>query len=126
MRTPATSEIFVPCPASVNSSSSSECGTRPSTMCAEPTPARTESRHASSFGRIPPPTPPRAACTSVTEVFRDERLRIRRIPQPARDIGEEHHLVGLQRLGDSAGGGVRVDVVGVAGASAPTLAITGM
>ena len=27
--------IIVPCPASVNSSSSSECGTRPSTMCAD-------------------------------------------------------------------------------------------
>src|SRR6185437_1273301 len=50
----APSVILVPMPASVNSSSSSECGVRPSRMCAAETPASIAWRHASSFGRMPP------------------------------------------------------------------------
>ena len=57
--------IFVPCPALVNSSSSNECGTRPSTMCAADTPPSIAFRQAASFGRIPPPTEPSAAETSA-------------------------------------------------------------
>src|SRR3954465_68980 len=45
---------FVPIPASVNSSSSSECGRRPSMMCANVTPPWIASTHACSFGRMPP------------------------------------------------------------------------
>ena len=42
--------IFVPMPASVNSSSSSECGRRPSTMWAASTPPEIASTQAASFG----------------------------------------------------------------------------
>src|SRR5204862_4303047 len=50
--------IFVPIPPSVNSSSSTLWGVRPSTMCALVTPPSTAPRQASSFGRIPPETSP--------------------------------------------------------------------
>src|SRR4051794_28241177 len=52
----ARSAIFVPMPTSVNSSSNTLCGLRPSTMCALGTPPSTAARHASSFARMPPPT----------------------------------------------------------------------
>jgi hypothetical protein len=55
-------------PASVNSSSSSECGSRPSMMCALLTPAWMASTHAWSFGRIPPESRGSAASTSSAEV----------------------------------------------------------
>src|SRR5205809_7685132 len=48
---------IVPIPASVNSSSSSEWGTRPSMTCAFGT-ASSERRHASSLGIMPPLTTP--------------------------------------------------------------------
>src|SRR5204863_9149371 len=60
--------ILVPMPASVKSSSSSECGTRPSTMCAKVTPPWIASRHARSFGRMPPATCGSAASTSSAAV----------------------------------------------------------
>src|SRR6266545_3313926 len=44
---------MVPNPSSVNTSSSSECATRPSITCACGTPPRTARRHASIFGIIP-------------------------------------------------------------------------
>src|SRR4051794_40267970 len=56
--------IFVPRPALVKSSSSSACGTRPSTMCACVTPPWIAFRHAPSFGRMPPAIVPSAASTS--------------------------------------------------------------
>src|SRR5205823_9922527 len=56
--------ILVPCPALVNSSSSSECGTRPSTIWANDTPAWMASTQAFSLGRIPPSTPGSARETS--------------------------------------------------------------
>src|ERR1019366_7196342 len=56
--------ILVPCPASVNSSSSSECGTRPSTIWAKETPPLIASRQAASLGRIPPATWGSASATS--------------------------------------------------------------
>src|ERR1700733_2777299 len=49
---PAT--ILVPMPASVNSSSSSEWGMRPSMMWADETPPSIASTQAASFGRMPP------------------------------------------------------------------------
>src|SRR4051794_14439579 len=49
---------FVPMPSSVNSSSSTECGSRPSTMCAAPTPFSTACRQDASFGRMPPEMSP--------------------------------------------------------------------
>jgi hypothetical protein len=61
---PTAGLILVPMPASVKSSSSSECGTRPSTMWAKVTPPWIASRHALSLGRMPPATPSSAASTS--------------------------------------------------------------
>ena len=55
---------LVPTPASVNSSSSSECGWRPSMMCANETPPWIASMQACSFGRIPPDVVASAASTS--------------------------------------------------------------
>src|SRR5262245_13711157 len=57
---------IVPMPASVKSSRRRECGRRPSTICAEPTPERTASTQAPSLGRIPPETESSAASTSPT------------------------------------------------------------
>src|SRR5262249_9040924 len=48
------SQILVPTPASVNTSSSSTCGTRPSRMCAAPLPPATASRQVSTLGIMPP------------------------------------------------------------------------
>src|SRR5439155_186451 len=56
--------ILVPMPASVNSSSSSEWGTRPSMMWALVTPPSSAVTHASSLGRMPPETSGRRALTS--------------------------------------------------------------
>ena len=44
---------IVPTPSAVNTSSSTECGTRPSITCAVATPPRTARRQASIFGAIP-------------------------------------------------------------------------
>ena len=106
--------IFVPWPASVNSSSSSECGTRPSTMCAEETPPWIASRHAASFGRIPPSVSAQRLGDLIGRRLGDEAAGIGRVAQPSRDVGEEHHLVGLERARDRAGGLVGVDVVRMA------------
>jgi hypothetical protein len=51
-------------PAFVNSSMSMECGTRPSTMCANVTPPWIASTQACSLGRMPPEMPGSAATTS--------------------------------------------------------------
>src|SRR5437763_840908 len=58
-------KILVPIPASVNSSSSSECGSRPSMMCAAVTPPSTACAQAASLGRIPPVTAPMRSRTSA-------------------------------------------------------------
>ena len=105
---------MVPMPASVNSSSSSECGWEPSMMWAEETPPRIASTQAPSFGRMPPPTPSRARSTSSTPARETSEPGIRRVGEPAGDVGEEDRLVGAERRRDLAGGGVGVDVVGVA------------
>ena len=104
--------IFVPRPASVNSSSSSECGTRPSTMCAKPTPPWIASRHACSFGRMPPrdrrrarPRPRRRRPREITESGSAGSRS-----QPG-DVGEEDDLVGAERARHGGRGLVGVDVV---------------
>src|SRR5439155_21940836 len=58
--------IFVPIPASVNSSSSSEWAIRPSRMCAALTPWLIASTHASSLGRMPPSSFGMASMTRLT------------------------------------------------------------
>ena len=50
--------IIVPTPASLNSSSSSTCGSRPSSRWADPTPLVTAWRQAAIFGIIPPVSVP--------------------------------------------------------------------
>ena len=110
---------FVPIPASVNSSSSSACGRRPSMMWADPTPPRIASTQAPSFGRMPPATSPRAASTSPTLARERSEPASSRIGEPAADVGEEDRLVGAQGRGDLAGGRIGVDVVGVALAVGP-------
>ena len=106
--------IRVPCPASVNSSSSSECGTRPSTMCANETPPWIASTAARSFGRIPPETVESAASTSSAVASEMTLPGSAGIAQPAGDVGQEHELVRAQRPRDRAGRLVGVDVVRVA------------
>src|ERR1700744_6135752 len=44
---------FVPLPSSVNNSTSTQCSTRPSIMCAVGTPPPTARRHASTLGIMP-------------------------------------------------------------------------
>ena len=56
---------MVPMPESVKISSSTECGSRPSSTCAWGTPPRTARRHASIFGIIPALSPGSIASSSV-------------------------------------------------------------
>ena len=118
--------IFVPMPSSVNSSSNSECGTRPSTMCAAPTPPWIASTQAASFGRMPPSSAGRPSSTSSALGLADQAAGVVRIAQPAGHVGQEDHLVRAERVRDRAGGLVGVDVVRLPSRSAPTEAITGM
>ena len=90
---------FVPTPASVKSSSSSECGTRPSTMWANGTPPWMASRQACSLGRIPPATLVEHGLDLVGGRLGDHRPDVGRVAQPARDVGEEHDLVGARARG---------------------------
>ena len=55
---PVAHEIIVPMPVSLNSSTSSECGERPSTMWARSTPPSTALAQHSTFGIIPFDTMP--------------------------------------------------------------------
>ena len=83
-------------------------------MWADPTPPRIASTQASSFGRMPPATPPERRLDLVDRGARDQRAAIVGVGEPAVDVGEEDRLVRGQRGRDLAGGGVGVDVVGVA------------
>src|SRR6266446_2490502 len=118
-------------PASVKSSSSSECGVRPSTMCASGTPSNAR-RHDSSFGIIPPvtspasmrclassvestattwPSTPSTPATSVSRIILAARSDHRDVTAPKQrrdrlsiDLGhaaDETH-VRTERLGDDA------------------------
>ena len=107
-------KIFVPVPPIVNSSSSRECGSRPSTMCAASTPCSTASTQAASFGRMPPVTDSSCAAHGLRPRLRDLRLRVARVGQPAGRVGQEDELVGTELLGDGARGVVGVHVVRVA------------
>ena len=75
------------------------------------TPPWMASRHACSFGRIPPPVPSSAASTSsapvseITDAGSDGSRS-----QPG-DVGEEHQLVGAERARHRGGRLVGVDVV---------------
>ena len=102
---------FVPMPASVNSSSSSECGSRPSTMCAAPTPARRASPQASSFGSMPPLTVGQALAHLRRGGLGDAAAGIGGVGEPALDVGQEDHLVGAERRRHRPGRLVGVHVV---------------
>ncbi len=113
--------IAVPVNVSWRNTSRSENGTRPSRMRADFAPASSASKHASTFGIIPPSITPeaissRASC-SVSSGMSD--FGFAAIAENAGRVGEEDGLVGLERTGDGGGGGVGVDVqplaVGVEG-----------
>ncbi len=70
---PVTASTIVPTPESVNSSSSSAWGTRPSRMWARLTPARTARAQASTLGIMPPCAPPLRMISSITS---SDALRI--------------------------------------------------
>ena len=132
MRRPArphahlSSTTIVPTPASVNSSTSSACGVRPSMMCALLTPPRTARTHACAFGIIPVDRPRGDQRLELVGVARPRgsSRQLGRARSPG-DVGEEDELLGAERLGDRSGDGVGVDVVGLAAASAPIVATTG-
>ena len=118
---------IVPMPASVKSSSSSECGLRPSMMWADWAPPRIASTQAPSLGRMPPSIAGSRSSTSATVAREISEPGVGGIGEPALDVGEEDRLVGAERGGDLAGGLVGVDVVGLAGSrSEAEEAITGM
>ena len=83
-------------------------------MWANDTPPWIASRHASSFGRIPPATLASAGLDRVDVRLGDDAVGVVGIAQPAGHVGQEHQLVGAQRAGDGAGRLVGVDVVRVA------------
>ena len=107
--------IFVPMPASVNSSSRRECGdaavddVRRRDPAVDRVDAGLELRAHAALELLERRARPRSALA-----WRDQALRVRRVAQPARDVGQEDQLVGAQRARDRAGGLVGVDVVGVA------------
>ena len=105
---------MVPMPASVNSSSSSECGRRPSMMWADPTPPRTASTQAPSFGRMPPATELERGLDLAHRDPRVQRGLVVGIGEPAGDVGEEDRLERAERGRDLARRRVGVDVVGAA------------
>ena len=102
-------------PASVNSSSSSECGERPSRMWAA-LDARVDRLHARlrASGACRPASAAQRVAAPARAGLGDQAVGIGRVAQPAGDVGQEHHLVGAHRARDRAGGLVGVDVVGVA------------
>ena len=63
---------------------------------------------------MPPSISPRTLSTSSTRAEEISGLLVRRVLEPAGDVGQEHDLVGAQRCGNLAGGRVGVHVVGVA------------
>ena len=108
---------MVPMPASVNSSSSSTWGMRPSSRWAERTPPARAVRQASILGIMPPATVP-----SSIRAFRpaaadglDERRRVVGVAQQAGHVGQVDDLLGDQLGGHGAGHRVGVDVERLAG-----------
>ena len=102
----------MPLPSSVNSSSSSECGWRPSRMWALPTPDSSACRQASSFGPHSAAHLGQAAAHLVRLRLRDAGGGIGGIGAPALHVGQEDHLEGVQGAGHGGRGGVGVHVVG--------------
>ena len=105
---------IVPMPASVNSSSSSECGLAAVDDVRRPDPAANRVDAGRSFGRIPPADRAERRLDLVDGGARDQRASSAGVVEPALDVGEEDRLVGAERGGDLAGRLVGVDVVGVA------------
>ena len=106
-----TGHSFVPMPSSVNSSSSSECGWRPSRMCACPTPDSSACTAASSLGRMPPVTSREPLAHLLRGGLGDAAGGIVGIRAPALHVGEEDELECAQRRGHRRRGGVGVHVV---------------
>ena len=119
-------QTIVPMPASVKISSSSTWATRPSRMWAR--------AHAVAHGVDAARRPwgscrrsivPSAISASSSSARRlaDQARRVVDVAAQALDVGEVDELLGAQRLGDGAGDGVGVDVVGLPAASVPMVAI---
>ena len=109
--------IIVPTPASLNSSSSTTWGRRPSRRWADPTPPG----HGVEAGGDLRDHP--AAERAVVEQrlerlgvdLADEAGGIVEVGEQPLDVGEVDHLLGAERLGQGAGDGVGVDVVRLPG-----------
>ena len=96
--------IAVPVNVSWRNTSSSEYGTRPSRMSADFAPASSASKHASTFGIIPPSMTPEAISSRASALgeMRDERVGVRAVAEDAGRVGEEDRLLGLQRPATAA------------------------
>ena len=108
---------IVPMPASVKISSRSTWAIRPSRMWARWTPLRTAWVQLATFGIMPPAIVPSATSSSSSSAvdLADQAGRVGDVAAEALDVGEVDQLLGADRLGDRAGDGVGVDVVGLAG-----------
>ena len=103
---------MVPIPSSVKTSSSSECGTRPSSTCAAVTPPRTARRQASILGTMPDGERRQQLLELVGGDLADRpRSRGRPVGVQALDVGEHDQLLRIEADGQRGGGGVGVDVV---------------
>ena len=109
----ASGTIIVPTPSGVNSSSTSECSTRPSTRWARRTPARRARTALSSLGIMPPPTT--AGCDSSSSVCAaDSSLSRSPVgPDQAGHVVDEDQLLGAERDREFARHHVGVHVVGL-------------
>ena len=102
---------WVPTPSSVKSSSSTACGSRPSTTVARGTPPCDGLR-----GR-PPSSAPSAGQRRhqlgqrLGADLADHVVAVRPVAVEALDVGEHQQLLGAQRDRERGGGGVGVDVV---------------
>jgi hypothetical protein len=90
--------IIVPMPSLVKTSSSSECGCRPSMTCACGTPPSTARMHASSLGIIPESTVVSSSVgASVTESRLSRLSTVGPVGVHALDVGEDDELAGVRR-----------------------------
>ena len=99
-------------PSLVKISSSSACGTRPSSTCARGTPPSTARRHASIFGTMPLASVGSSSGELVGVDLADDLGAVRPVGVEALDVGEHDQLLGAETDGDRGRRGVGVDVVG--------------
>ena len=94
-----TGTISVPADVSPRNSSSSEYGYAAVRMTCGLRPGSSASKHASTFGTMPPSMTPRRDQLAGTRPgqARDERARVGAVAEDAGRVGEEDQLVGLQR-----------------------------